>query len=79
MNNIYGVIWLEMDSEFIIFNNDGERISILANEDVVLLVMSGEPIDEPIAAYGPFLMNTESEIMEAYDDFNKGKFGHLED
>jgi len=70
---------LEMDSEFIIFNNDGERISILANEDVVLLVMSGEPIDEPIAAYGPFLMNTESEIMEAYDDFNKGKFGHLED
>src|ERR1035437_530647 len=64
---------------FILFNNDGERISILADEESVLLVMSGEPIDEPIAAYGPFLMNTESEIMEAYNDLNKGKFGFLED
>jgi redox-sensitive bicupin YhaK (pirin superfamily) len=64
---------------FILFNNDGESISILADEESVLLVMSGEPIDEPIAAYGPFLMNTESEIMEAYNDLNKGKFGFLED
>lgn len=64
---------------FILFNNDGERISVQADEDSILLVISGEPIDEPIAAYGPFLMNTESEIMQAYDDFNKGKFGYLED
>jgi hypothetical protein len=64
---------------FILFNNDGESISLLADEKSVLLVLSGEPIDEPIAAYGPFLMNTESEIMEAYDDFNKGKFGVLDD
>lgn len=64
---------------FILFNNDGESISILADEESVLLVMSEEPIDEPIAAYGPFLMNTESEIMEAYNDLNKGKFGFLED
>ena len=64
---------------FILFNNDGEKITIFSDEESVLLVLSGDPIDEPITAYGPFLMNTEAEIMEAYDDFNKGKFGHLEE
>ncbi|MCW3078487.1 MAG: Pirin domain protein [Bacteroidetes bacterium] len=64
---------------FILFKNDGEEINIEATEKAVLLVMSGEPINEPIVPYGPFLMNTKEEIMQAYDDFNKGKFGTLED
>src|SRR5688572_7420991 len=64
---------------FILFKNEGETISIKAAEDSILFVISGEPINEPIAAYGPFLMNTHKELEEAIDDFSKGKFGHLED
>lgn len=64
---------------FILFKNEGETISIKAEEDSVLLVLSGEPINEPLVAYGPFLMNTKEEILQAYDDVNKGKFGVLED
>ena len=64
---------------FILFKNDGETISLHAEEDAVLLVLSGEPIDEPIVAYGPFVMNTHDEIQEAMDDFRMGKYGVLED
>jgi redox-sensitive bicupin YhaK (pirin superfamily) len=64
---------------FILFKNEGEIISVEADEDSILFVISGEPINEPIAAYGPFLMNTHEELEQALDDFNKGKFGYLED
>jgi len=64
---------------FILFKNDGETISLHAEEDAVLLVLSGQPIDEPIVAYGPFVMNTYDEIQEAMDDFRMGKYGVLED
>lgn len=59
--------------------NDGEDFSIEASENAVVLVMSGEPIQEPIATYGPFVMNTKAEIVQAVEDFNMGKFGYLED
>ena len=64
---------------FILFQQDGEQIQITAEQDAVILVLSGEPINEPIAAYGPFLMNQWSEIEQAIQDFNTGKFGVLED
>ena len=64
---------------FVLFGNEGELISIQASEDSILLVLSGEPIDEPIAQYGPFLMNTMKEVQEAIADVNAGKFGVLED
>jgi quercetin 2,3-dioxygenase len=62
---------------FALFGNDGEGIHIRAEEDSVVLVLSGEPINEPIATYGPFVMNTQREIMQAIEDFNAGKFGTL--
>jgi redox-sensitive bicupin YhaK (pirin superfamily) len=64
---------------FVLFKNDGETIKIKTNEDAVLLVLSGELIDEPIAQYGPFLMNNWQELEQAVDDVNAGKFGVLED
>jgi len=50
-----------------------------ATEDTVILVLSGEPINEPIAAYGPFLMNTWEEVEQAIQEVNTGKFGVLAD
>jgi len=63
----------------VLFKNDGAWISIEAPEDAVFLVLSGEPINEPIASYGPFVMNTREELVQAYEDFQQGKFGVLED
>jgi hypothetical protein len=64
--------------DFVLFANEGEHMQIIAKENAVFLIMSGEPIDEPVAQYGPFVMNTQQELMEAIDDFNKGKFGRLD-
>lgn len=63
----------------VVFKNDGEAIDIRTEEETVLLVLSGEPIHEPVMAYGPFLMNTKEELLQAYEDLNQGKFGHLGD
>lgn len=63
---------------FVLFKNEGELIHAMANEDSVLLVLSGEPINEPIASYGPFVMNKWEEIEQAIQDVNTGKFGVLE-
>lgn len=63
----------------VLFENEGETFTIGSPGGAVVLVMSGEPIPEPIAAHGPFVMNTREEIVQAFDDFNQGKFGYLED
>jgi redox-sensitive bicupin YhaK (pirin superfamily) len=67
------------ENYFIFFGHDGEDIVIEAVEKSLVLVLSGEPIHEPISSYGPFVMNTEAEIKQAYEDYNNGKFGYLED
>jgi len=61
-----------------LFGQEGTDITIHASKDAVLLVMSGEPINEPIASYGPFVMNTQAELMEAMEEFRAGKFGTLD-
>ena len=61
-----------------LLERDGETFTVEALEDGIFLVMSGEPIDEPIAQYGPFLMNTQAEIAQAIDDYQQGKFGYLD-
>ncbi|EDM45469.1 pirin family protein [unidentified eubacterium SCB49] len=58
--------------------NDGETFEIEALDDAIVLVLSGEPINEPIEAHGPFVMNTKEELKEAFNDYNNGKFGFLE-
>jgi redox-sensitive bicupin YhaK (pirin superfamily) len=66
-------------NHFVLFKNEGDNFTIEAPENAVVLVLSGEPIQEPIAAYGPFVMNTHEELVQAVEDFNSGKFGFLAD
>jgi redox-sensitive bicupin YhaK (pirin superfamily) len=61
----------------VVFGQDGTEITITATQDTNLLLLSGEPINEPIFAYGPFVMNTEEEIVTAINDYNAGKWGSL--
>jgi len=66
-------------NNFVLFANDGEDVLLESTENAIVLVLSGEPINEPIVPYGPFVMNSKEEIMQAYEDLNNGKFGFLED
>lgn len=63
--------------ELVLFNNEGTDIHLEAGDGAHLLVLSGTPLGEPIVAHGPFVMNSRDEIIQAYTDFEAGKFGHL--
>lgn len=63
------------EAQMVVLDRDGENVSIEANTDAVVLLLSGEPIAEPIVGYGPFVMNTQEEIDQAITDFNAGRFG----
>jgi redox-sensitive bicupin YhaK (pirin superfamily) len=63
--------------EIALFGQKGERLSLDAKSDATILVLSGEPIDEPIARYGPFVMNTQAELVQAVNDYRAGRMGHL--
>ena len=63
---------------FVLMENDGETFRVTAQDDAIVLVLSGEPLNEPIVAYGPFVMNTREEIVQAFEDVRAGKFGYLD-
>jgi hypothetical protein len=65
------------EAELALFGHTGERVLLEASENVTLLVLSGEPIREPIARYGPFVMNTQEELVQAVNDYRADKMGHL--
>ncbi|WP_113663593.1 pirin family protein [Pedobacter nanyangensis] len=66
-------------NQLVHFAHEGNAITIEASEDAVVLYLSGDPINEPIAQYGPFLMNKPEELQQAIEDYNTGKFGYLEE
>jgi len=65
------------EGKFALFKPQGEQVRVQAKEDVSLLLLSGEPIDEPIVNYGPFVMNTQAEIKAAIEDYRNGRMGKL--
>ncbi|MDZ3836773.1 MAG: pirin family protein [Rhodospirillales bacterium] len=65
------------EAEVVLLGREGTRAELHADGETKLLVLSGEPIDEPIVGYGPFVMNSEAEIRQAIDDYNSGRFGRL--
>jgi redox-sensitive bicupin YhaK (pirin superfamily) len=64
-------------AQFAVFAREGGAIALDAESDAKVLLLSGAPIEEPVAAYGPFVMNSEAEIRQAITDFNAGKFGDM--
>jgi len=62
------------EAEMVLLSREGSDVAIHADGESRLLILTGEPIDEPIVGYGPFVMNSEAEIAQAIDDFNSGRF-----
>jgi hypothetical protein len=68
---------LVREGQLALFERNGHQISLEANNDAIVLLLSGEPIDEPIVGHGPFVMNSEQEIHQAFADFQSGRFGRM--
>ncbi|MFO1262670.1 MAG: pirin family protein [Rhodoferax sp.] len=64
-------------AQLVLFEPVGDQIAAAARSDTHALLLSGQPLGEPIAGHGPFVMNSRAEIMQAIDDFNHGRFGSL--
>ena len=65
------------EGQLALFDRDGTQVHVEADQDAVFLILSGEPIDEPIVGHGPFVMNSEAEIEQAFVDFQSGRFGRM--
>jgi len=64
-------------NELVVFQREGDIVSIEATADATVLVLNGQPIDEPIAGYGPFVMNTREQIQQAIADMRTGRLGKV--
>jgi quercetin 2,3-dioxygenase len=73
-----GDTYLEEDALIAVLDRNGETVDIQVTEDATLLVLSGEPIKEPVVSYGPFVMNTREELSQAVKDYREGKMGNLD-
>ncbi len=67
------------ETELVIFARDGDEVTLEATSDAIIFVMNGQPIDEPIVGHGPFVMNTQEQISQAFVDLHRGKFGNIPD
>jgi len=74
---VNGTDELAGEAKLAVLTAAGETVSLEAREDSTLLVLTGEPINEPVASYGPFVMNTEEELVQAVKDYQAGKMGRL--
>jgi redox-sensitive bicupin YhaK (pirin superfamily) len=66
------------NGDMLYFSREGSEINLVSSGIAKVLIMAGQPLDEPIAAYGPFVMNTQTEIIQAFADLNAGKMGSLD-
>lgn len=66
------------EAEIVRLERDGSNVTIHADHEAIVLILTGEPIDEPVVGYGPFVMNSEAEIRQATLDFNSGRFGQVD-
>ena len=66
------------EAQLVRFGREGNDATIEAYSDATLLLLSGDPIDEPVVGHGPFVMNSQAEIVQAIDDFNGGRFGRIQ-
>lgn len=62
-------------AQFVRFDRAGSQIQVQADSDASLLLLAGQPLDEPVVGYGPFVMNSREQIVQAIEDFNAGRFG----
>ena len=68
---------LKNENQIAVFNKDGKTIRFESTKSSKFLVLSGDPINEKVAQYGPYVMNTQTELLEAMRDYQQGKMGHL--
>jgi redox-sensitive bicupin YhaK (pirin superfamily) len=61
-------------SELAVLQRSGTELVLEAQQDTVLLLLNGEPLNEPVVGHGPFVMNSVEEIDQAFDDYNHGRF-----
>jgi hypothetical protein len=66
-------------NQLVEYRGDGASVLVTASEALDFLLLAGEPIDEPVVSWGPFVMNTREEIIQARDDYLAGRMGRLEE
>lgn len=65
------------EGQLVLFERRGDAIHVEIDSDALALLLSGEPLDEPIVGYGPFVVNSREQIEQALDDFRRGRFGQM--